>query len=295
MSQIIDSNNSKNEEKKLLEIEKTQFYNFFPKKPFKIKHHLLNHSLFSIERLLELSRSLPPANVEYNEGNISINMDYKASPRTTLSVEETIRRIRENHSWMVLKYVENDPEYSALLDQCLDQVKEWSEAIVPGMFKREGFIFLSSPNSITPFHLDPEHNFLLQIKGCKTISLFDPTDTSIVSETDIEKGLFDINRNLNYTDEKQKKGEVFELLPGEGLHFPVIAPHWVKNGPDVSVSFSITFRSRYSERESIIRSINARIRERGWHPKKIGASPFSDELKYQIYRIQRKLRQIFRG
>jgi len=31
------------------------------------------------------------------------------------------------------------------------------------MGRREGFIFVSSPGSVTPHHMDPEHNFLLQI------------------------------------------------------------------------------------------------------------------------------------
>jgi cytochrome P450 len=41
---------------------------------------------------------------------------------------------------------------------------QFSEPLAPGMCQREGFIFISSPGAVTPFHLDPEHNFLLQIK-----------------------------------------------------------------------------------------------------------------------------------
>ena len=32
---------------------------------------------------------------------------------------------------------------------------------------REAFIFISSPNTVTPYHMDPEYNFLLQIRGTK--------------------------------------------------------------------------------------------------------------------------------
>jgi hypothetical protein len=285
--------NTNSKKPRLLEIDKSIFQTHFPQKPFKIKHDLSNHPLFSIERLLELSKTLPESCVEYNEGNIPANMGYKVSPRTELSVEETIRHIREAHSWMVLKYVEQDAEYGELLNQCLDQVMEWSESIVLGMFAREGFIFLSSPNSMTPFHVDPEHNFLLQIQGQKTVNLFDSTDRVVISEADIERGLFGKNRNLNYAEEHQARGELYKLLPGEGLHFPVAAPHWVKNGSDVSISFSITFRSRYSERDSIIRSVNAALRKRGREPKPIGISPLSDTFKYMSYRIKGKFQNIF--
>ena len=34
---------------------------------------------------------------------------------------------------------------------------------------------------------------------------------------------------------------MIELLPGQGVHIPVDAPHWVRNGPVVSVSLNINF------------------------------------------------------
>lgn len=280
---------------KILQIDKLVFEERFPKKPFKINHELTNHPLFSIDNLLELAKTLPEDCVEYNEGNIPVNMDNRPSPRNGLSAEDTIRSIRDAHSWMVLKYIEKNPQYCALLDQCLDQIKNWSEDVVPGMCMRQGFIFLSSPNSATPFHVDPEHNFLLQIQGAKTVCLFDPTDSVVISEADIERGLFGKNRNLNYVDSYQDRGEMHELLPGEGLHFPVAAPHWVKNGPEVSISFSITFRSRFSERDSILRSFNAGLRNRGREPSRIGVSPLTDNLKYLSYRVIGRFRRLFLG
>jgi hypothetical protein len=274
-----------------LELDQETFRTQFPRRPFLVKHQLTRHPLFAIQRLLELSKALPENCVEYNEGNIPVNMGYKASPRTGLSAEETIRRIREAHSWMVLKYVEKDPDYCALLDQCLDQVREFSEPLVPGMCNREGFIFLSSPGSTTPFHLDPEHNFLLQIQGNKFVTQFDPADPAVVSEADIERGLFGKIRNLNFTPEVQARGQTFELTPGTGLHFPVAAPHWVKNGPDVSISFSITFRSRTSEKSDAVRRFNAGLRAKGIEPKPMGRSAPTDTAKYQLFRAWRRMQR----
>jgi hypothetical protein len=278
----------------LLELDADTFAAQFPRRPFLVRHHLSEHPLFAIPRLLELAKSLPESCVEYNEGNIPVNMGYRASPRTGLSAEETIRRIREAHSWMVLKYVEKDADYRALLDQCLDQVAGLTEPLAPGMRNREGFIFLSSPGSTTPFHVDPEHNFLLQIQGQKTVTLFDPTDPSVASDADIERGLFGKNRNLNFDEEIQKRGQVFELNPGVGLHFPVAAPHWVKNGPEVSISFSITFRSRGSERALAVREFNADLRQRGFRPAPLGHSLIRDTAKFQFYRAYRRARRLLR-
>lgn len=275
-----------------LEFDPQLFGTQFPQSPFLVKHNLTTHPLFAVSRLLELSKALPHGCVEYNEGRIPANMGGLLSPQTGLSAEETIRRIKEAHSWMVLKFVENDPDYRALLDQCLDQIRELSESIVPGMCNREGFIFLTSPDSVTPFHVDPEHNFLLQIRGRKQVSIFDARDTSIVTEADIERGLFGKNRNLVYKPEFQSRGQVFELSPGMGLHFPIAAPHWVKNGGEVSISFSITFRSRDSERHAAVRQFNSMLRERGFHPKPLGSSSVRDAVKYFSHRAMRRTRQV---
>lgn len=278
-----------------LELDPQAFRTQFPQRPFIVKHRLADHPLFAVPRLLELARALPASCVEYNEGRISADMGGRVSPQTGLSAEETIRRIQEAHSWMALKFVENDPDYRALLDQCLDQIGELSEAVVPGMCNREAFIFLTSPESVTPFHIDPEHNFLLQIRGRKQVTIFDAHDTSIVTEADIERGLFGKNRNLVYKPEFQAHGKVFELTPGMSLHFPIAAPHWVKNGKDVSISFSITFRSRDSERCAAVRQFNSVLRERGFHPKPVGSSSVGDAVKYFSQRAMRRTRQVFQS
>jgi hypothetical protein len=81
---------------------------------------------------------------------------------------------------MVLKYVEQDDDYRALLHRCLAEVGVHSELLRPGMELMQGFVFISSAGSVTPYHMDPEHNFLLQVRGSKTVSLFDGRDRSIV-------------------------------------------------------------------------------------------------------------------
>lgn len=278
-----------------LELDPHTFRMQFPRRPFLIDHNLADHPLFAVSRLLELAKTLPENCVEYNEGRISADMGGRLSPRNGLSAEETIRRIEEAHSWMVLKFVENEPEYRSLLDACLDQVRDLSDTIVPGMCQREAFIFLTSPQSVTPFHVDPEHNFLLQIRGEKQVSIFDADDTAVVTEADIERGLLGKNRNLVYKPEFQARGKTFDLTPGKGLHFPIAAPHWVKNGNEVSISFSITFRSRDSQRRAIVRQFNSVLRERGLQPRPLGFSPLADTLKYFSYRAMRRTRQVFQS
>ena len=116
-----------------------------------------------------------------------------------------------------------------------------------------------------------------------------PTD--LLSEEELERFYTGAHRNLTFRDELQARAEVFELHPGEGVHVPVTAPHWVKNGPEVSVSFSITFQTRLSERRGIIYRVNHLLRQRGWSPPAVGTAAWRDGLKYYGYRAMRRLRR----
>ena len=190
----------------LLDIDPVTFRGCFDRRPFLIGHALTNHPLFEISRLMRLCRSLPESSVEYNAGNIPISVDPKRTPGNGLSAEETIRRIAQCRSWLVLKYVEQDPEYRALLHDCLAEVAWQSESLRPGMFLEQGFIFLSSPGSVTPYHMDPEHNFLLQIRGSKRIHMFDGRDRSVLSEEELEQFYRGGHRNLAYPTNGNRRG-----------------------------------------------------------------------------------------
>jgi hypothetical protein len=277
----------------LVDLDPDSFCAHYPREPFMVRHHLCDHPLFTLSALVELSRRLPEKHIEYNAGNLAVNTDPAKTPRNGLSVEETIRRIEECNSWMVLKYVEQDPPYGELLRRCLDEVAVLSDAKTPGMCRAEAFVFISSPGSVTPYHMDPEHNFLLQIRGPKTVHLFDPEDRSLLSEQELERFYCGAHRNMVFKEHYQQKARTFHLSPGDGLHFPVTAPHWVQNGPEVSVSFSITFRTRDLERRSAVYAFNDGLRRRGVTPAPFGRSPWRDALKYNMYRAWLRARKLF--
>jgi Cupin-like domain len=132
--------------------------------------------------------------------------------------------------------------------------------------------------------MDPEHNFLLQIRGRKQVSMFDGEDRELLSDQELERFYARGHRNLVFDERNQRKAHVFELAPGDGLYFPVTWPHWVKNGPEVSVSFSITFRTASSDRREILYHVNERMRRLGIRLPAVGRSEFVDEAKYRAFR-----------
>lgn len=254
--------------------------------PFLLEHRLVGHALFELPRLIELAGTLPEDQVEYNSGDLPVTQDPLKTPRNGLSIRETIQRIEECRSWMVLKNVEVDPSYRQLLDLCLDPLIRFC----PDMRTREAFVFVSSPDAVTPYHIDHECNFLLQIVGTKTVRMLPPNDPTVIQEADLERFYAGGSRNLLRLDSQtEEKASSFELAPGLGLHFPVTAPHWVKNGPGVSISFSITFRTSHSDRREILYRINHRMRKLGLRPRPVGRSQYSDNMKYAVFKAARTI------
>ena len=92
----------------LIGIDPEVFAAYFDRKPFHLRHGLGDHPLFSLPRLMELARRLPEEFVEYNAGALPVGVRPQDTPRNGLSPEETVRRIAECGSWMVLKRVEQD-------------------------------------------------------------------------------------------------------------------------------------------------------------------------------------------
>lgn len=288
-----------------LEFGGSEFRQKFPDQGFKIGHNLSGEPAFQLPQLIELARRLPENQVEYYAGKVSVGQKAKEYPKNGLSIVETVRQIEECGSWMVMKNVEIDPQYNGFLRQLLD---EWYgqidsrqlKSLRGNMHREHAFIFVSSRQSVTPYHLDDEHNFLLQIRGSKSVSMWDPNDRAVISESEMESQLqffhdADHQRYVPYQDEFQKRSTVFELSPGEGLHFPFGAPHWVKNGPEVSISFSITFRSELSERMAIVYYINRRLRKLGLEPSPPGRSPWRDSTKISAFRAGRRVRKVLRA
>ena len=89
----------------LLDLDDGAFQESFCRRAFRVRHRLTGHPLFELPRLVKLATALPPASVEYNAGDIPMALDPRQTPHTGLSVEETVRRIEECRSWMVLKNV----------------------------------------------------------------------------------------------------------------------------------------------------------------------------------------------
>jgi hypothetical protein len=263
----------------------------FDNRPVPVGHGLHTHPLLTFDALTELVAILP------REATGRLSGDLPAAwgeadhiPRGTQSQASTvIREIRDNRSRLMVWNVEQVPAYGDLLDACLATL----EASVLGRWgplrRRMMRMFVSSPGAVTPAHLDVEHNLILQIRGRKTLTVgrFGSPD---VERRELENWWDNGYRNL---ERLPPELVTYHLEPGTGAYLPSLAPHWTRNGGEPSLTLSIFFRTRASERFEQLQSFNARLRRLGFSPAPPGRSPRLDHIKAStvgIYDLRRKLR-----
>lgn len=263
----------------------------YPNEPVKLAHRLVGHRLLTLDALADLAQALPSDSIEYNPGNLPIGIAPEEVPTPQLGVIDTIRRIGDAGSWVALKRIEQVSEYAELLRETLGEL---AEIVVPRtgpMLQLEGFVFITSPGGVTPFHFDPEHNILLQIRGSKVMTMFPVEDEELLSAQAHEAfHLGQHHRNLPWRDAFAAKGAAWELTAGEALHVPVKRPHWVQNGPEASISLSVTWRSEWSYAEADARAFNSVLRKAGLNPKSPGLYPDQNRAKALAYRAIRRVR-----
>jgi hypothetical protein len=256
---------------------------------FALRHDLADHPLLSLEALVALAKKLPAQQVEYNIGELGIHQDPALTPRNGLSAEETVQRIATCRSWMVLKDIEAEPAYKALIDHCLVPVEQALGKLAEGSYHRHGFIFVSSPGAVTPFHVDFEQNFLMQIRGKKFITVFNDQDRRLLPEMRREMAVLGAPRNMEYHEDFAVLGHTYEMNPGDAVNVPLSSPHWVKVGDEVSISFSVTFQTRVTERIRSAHALNHRLRQKGFNPRDVGQSLVRDEAKRWGEKVARRL------
>lgn len=265
-----------------------RFAGAYPEQAHTLTHTLHDHPLLTLEALAVLGESLPARSIEYNRGDLPIGLEEKPGA-TGLTIGETIRGIESSNSWSVLKNIEQVPAYADLLAQLLEEIRPEIEARTGRMMKTQGFIFVTSPDAVTPYHFDPEHNILLQLRGSKSMAIFPAGDAWFAPDEVHETYHTGGGRELKWRDEFAPHALTLHIGPGEALFVPVMAPHHVKNGPEVSISMSITWRSEWSFAEADARAFNKVLRRFGAHPRAPGRWPAGNMGKAIAWRILRRL------
>jgi hypothetical protein len=221
--------------------------------------------------------------------------DHRPESPDGRTVDDVFRCLEagEPGSWVALYNVETDPTYAGFLKEVTDAARYLIDPEQPGMFNIGGFIFISVPPSVTPFHIDRENNLWLQVAGRKIINVWDHMDRKVVAAADVDNfivsGALD---NVRLKDGDRERSQEFDVGPTDGVYFPSTSPHmtrtvtdWVCPGDSISISIGVVFYTPHTYRLANIHLLNELIRRRlSIEPRWPGMAGWFDAVKFAAAR-----------
>lgn len=277
----------------MLGFQDDSVFDRFDRDAFKFRHKLLGPPALSLDNLSRVIPALPTERVRYSTSRLANGDDFEATFRCrpgNHSIEETIEGIRTSKSYIMVSGPEIDPSFALLHRDLIADVESLMRRLGVGdrALDSQLYLFIASPGSVTPFHIDRYSTFLLQFRGTKEVSVFPQWDERVVSAADREAYVAYANTKLPWTSERDALGTCHTFEPGEALHIPFVAGHHVRNGDDdVSISMSIIFNSRRSLEWRRALSFNHAARRIlgaiGLAPATVGVQPWRDALKSRMW------------
>jgi hypothetical protein len=254
----------------------------FDREHFEITHSLTDHPLLQIPQLMELAdrtTKTRPEGIYYDAGEIRVDQRWDQMPKKQFSAVESMKRIETCGAWLLFKDVQKDPIYKDFLGTGWNKIKaNIGNHLESQIMREDALIFVTSPKRIATYHIDRECSFLLQIKGTKTIHIFDRADRDVLPEEEIERFWTVDNNAPIYKPQFQGRATSYKLRAGYGVHIPVNCPHWVENDDNISVSLNVNVQFKDILRANTYR-VNHALRTLGLNPKPPGQSPTVDYLK----------------
>lgn len=261
--------------------------------PFKFRHTLLGHPALRLENLARVIPALPKDQVMYAGRRLQTADDFESTFKKRpedQTIEEVIENIRTSDSYIMVSSPQVDASFAPLYRQLIGDVESLMRergvgrvAVTPKLY-----LFIASPNSVTPFHIDRYSTFLMQFRGSKQVTVSRPWDPRVVTPKDTEDYMAYVNTRLPWSPEKDAYATAFEFQPGDALHIPFMAGHHVRNGADdVSISMSIIFNTAQSTAWRHALNFNQRARKVlcrvGLAPAPVGQRPLADAAKAKVW------------
>jgi hypothetical protein len=265
------------------------------RKPFRLLHSLVGNSLLSLDALEAVAHDKVKRKDDFyfDAGDLAFTDKWGTVPAANLTVSEIFRQLETVGAWIIMHHLELDPAYKAIQDEFGDffRTNIASPADAKLLRNPDFQVFISSPRRKTPYHFDEETNFLMQVQGSKTIWICDPLDRNVTTEDEIERfHAGEVRTAGTFKPEAEKTATEFILMPGEAVHIPMHAAHWVRNHDAVSISVALDFefpRWKYSD----IYKANYYLRKLGLSPRAPGRTVLTDRSKAALVGGLRTVKQ----
>lgn len=263
----------------------------FDRMPFLFGHQLDTHELLSIAALKKLAARM--ATADKPRGYFWLSEESRGlkwgSDEFRQALNDGFDQIEFSRMRLKLSSIHLEPGYDELLAACTRELSELTSVDLKRDYcEPNATVFITSPGEVTPYHVDHDANFLVQLYGTKTVYLFDGNDHELVPWCDLEE-YWHGSRRITLREGFESRATPFELRPGLGVHNPVNFPHWVKNGPLPSISLAVSFARVKRDPLNVLR-MNRYLRRWGIDPTPPGVNPVLDSTKRAIIYAARSIK-----
>jgi hypothetical protein len=234
----------------------------------KLRHHLDESGLFTDDNLAELIERIPqsvsPINTMAAKGHELESWSY--CDRSGLSGHQVLEAIKRGRLWINMQKVEEtDPRFDALLSDMYSELNREIPGFSP--FRKSLGLLISSPGAQVFYHADVPGQSLWQIRGEKRIYIYPPTEPFLTAP-DLENIIRGITEEeIHYDPAFDADAEVYDIKPGDMLHWKLNGPHRVENADCLNVSVTTEHWTPPIRRHFAMNYGNGVLRrELGWTP-----------------------------
>ncbi len=248
----------------------------FGQQPQCIKHSLHQHPLFSTEALGRLIELTDRNNYYVNTMDIT---SHNARSRREgeirgLSGVDAIDAVAKGRLWILLLQPEKFvPGYAKLVREIYEEMA----ANVPGFepFGEKISILISSPRIQVYYHCDVPGQTLWQVRGSKQVYVY-PNQAPWIHQPSLERIMLGEKHEISmpYEQKFDQAANVYDLQPGEMLHWPLNAPHRIVNNDCLNISFTTEHYTRDIRRSFIVHCGNGVLR----HQLGLKDKPLSQQI-----------------
>ena len=176
-----------------------------------------------------------------------------------LSGADVIAAIRQGGMWLNLRNVQDhDPAMRRLLESAHQELARRMPGFEPRALRMG--ILISSPDARVHFHADLPGQALWQIAGRKRVYLYPPHAPFLPSEVLEHIALTAVEVGIPYDPAFDEHATVFDLAPGEMLHWPLNSPHRVDNLGVLNISVTTEYWTPAIRRSQMVTLANGLMR-----------------------------------
>lgn len=256
--------------------------------PIELGHELHRAPLFSTATLAELIERYPREHYSLVQtGARGSGRVWREGEIGNLNGRQVMEAISRGGLWLNMRDVGAvDSRYRTLIDKMFEEVA----AKVPGFeaWSHQESILISSPDAQVYYHADLPGQALIQIAGRKRVYVYPNTAPFITPQHLEDIAVYNVEVDIPYANWYDRHAKVFDIGPGQMLHWELNAPHRVENLDTFSVSMTVSFTNDQIRRNEIVNLANGLLRHRfGYAPKTRnlrGPSYFAKAVMQKLYR-----------